>query len=420
MITTGSTAKYAAMASAHRALTRRMPPALPAPAPRLALPAPQAGYVVIQAGELKRALDELAKFYGKRSSLPVLSYVHMLARPGRLTLSATNLDAALQIKLECKGRPYFSLCAPLAYFQKVLAGVDSSLSITKEGYTLIVRKQSSGGIIRLKGMDAEEYPTIPSDFPVHYFSIDSTMLGKEIERLARGAATDEARPVFTGILFQVAHGYASLASADSYRLHVSRVALDRMGLAGDCLIPAKNLQLLASILPKKSTMIHFWTNPGKEQIAIRWNGHTVLTRLIDGAFPAYQRIMPDASPAHYAVTDAKQMLDTVALVGKVVADEANSIVKIGWQAGKVSRVVVSAEADELGSMTEYVKADLDEEEKTNEQFIMVNYKYLVDALKCITGYAVLRFWSPQKPLTVRPLDEDNNFVAVLMPMHTIR
>lgn len=394
---------------------------LPAPAPVLRLCAPAVGYAVIGSAEVKKALDELVKFYAKKSTIPVLGYVHVVARWGKLTLSATDLDKALSVKLDCKGRSYFSLCVPLATLRDMLSRVNDTLSLTLDGYTLVVRKQASGGIIRVKGMNAEEFPTLPSPTHQHYFSIDSAVLGKEIERIARAAASDEARPVFTAIYANVEHGTLTLCAADSYRLHTSKVPVSSQGHAGHALIPAKTLQTLGSILPKKATALHFWVSDALSctQMAIKWNGHTVYTRLIDGQYPAYERIIPQDSPAHYAVVDAKEALKVVELVGKVVDGTSNNIVSLGWINGRVKQLVVDGYTDEA-QQTEYVKADISQESQTCAQYIMLNYRYLADALKSISGYAVLRFWSPKQAPTIRPLETEDTFTAVVMPMHSIR
>src|SRR5579859_210661 len=143
----------------------------------------------------------------------------MATDDNRLRLSATNLEIGITCWVPAQVAEEGSVTVPARLLTDFVGGLPQGtveMSLPAGSYTLSVK--SNRNAANIKGMDAGEFPTIPSadsdDPPV---LLDASTLKEMIAQVAFAAATDEARPIFTGVLAQVAEDKITLAAADSYR-----------------------------------------------------------------------------------------------------------------------------------------------------------------------------------------------------------
>lgn len=377
--------------------------------------------VTCKQSDISRGLSVVSHAVATRSTLPVLANILMATDENRLRLSATNLEIGITCWVPAQVAEEGSITVPARLLTDFVGGLPQGtvdMSAPTGTYSLSVK--SARNAANIKGMDAGEFPTIPSaDSPEPPVLLDAATLKEMISEVAFAAATDEARPVFTGVLTQVAEDKMTMAAADSYRLAVRSTSLAANGHpTGDILIPAKTLTELARILPAEGT-VQMVITPNRSQVLFHSEGMDLISRLIDGAFPAYQRIMP-ASYATRAVLDtgeAKAAARSVALFAK----DSNNIVTLTIEPGKADgaepgTVMLQATAEELGDNTSVINAAVDGKGLR----IMFNVKYLTDVLAIIdTPEVALELDSAQKPGVVKPVGE-TDYTYVIMPMHTIR
>jgi DNA polymerase-3 subunit beta len=408
---------------------------------------------LIDQSALKAALDKAAKFVARKSSLPVLSTVLLNAWPGYLEITATNLEIALRVRLRTQGHGEFTAAVPFKALQEALGRISGAISLTLEEQrtshetgpdtierTLILDK--TGGQVKIKHcLDAEEYPSFrfaAEGEPLHLFTLGSDVFAREIKRVARYAASEEARPVFCGVLFEIERngtGNVRFVTADSYRLGWSEVTVsDVLNIpewvfwseepTTDLLPPASGLETLVSILPKQSSELCFARIAQGGQLAVTWTGekeagnpeYLFLTRLIDGKFPPYRRILDQTAPTHTVVVESENLLAALEAFGREIFRNSTNMVEVSLETTRLKLDVTSEEADQ----TEYVPLE-GAQEPGEEMTIKLNAEYMKDACRAFTGRMVLRLWSPQKPVEFRTLHADeNSHVCVLMPFHTIR
>ena len=377
--------------------------------------------ITCKQSDLSRGLSVVSHAVSTRSTLPVLSNILMATDDNRLRLSATNLEIGITCWVPAQVAEEGSVTVPARLLTDFVGGLPQGtveMSLPAGSYTLSVK--SNRNAANIKGMDAGEFPTIPSadsdDPPV---LLDASTLKEMIAQVAFAAATDEARPIFTGVLAQVAEDKITLAAADSYRLAVRSADLAANGHpVGDILIPARTLTELARILPAEGT-VQMLITPNRSQVLFHSEGMDLISRLIDGAFPAYQRIMPQSYETR-AVLDTgevKAAAKSVALFAK----DSNNIVTLTIEPGKTDGVepgtaMLQATAEELGDNTSVVNAAVDGKGLR----IMFNVRYLTDVLAVIdTPEVALEMESAQKPGVVKPVGA-TDYTYVIMPMHTIR
>jgi DNA polymerase-3 subunit beta len=377
--------------------------------------------ITCKQSDLSRGLSVVSHAVATRSTLPVLANILMATDDNRLRLSATNLEIGITCWVPAQISEEGSATIPARLLADFVSGLPQGaveMNLPAGGYTLSVK--SNRNAANIKGMDAGEFPTIPSaDSDEPPVLLDAATLKEMIGQVAFAAATDEARPIFTGVLAQVAEDKITFAAADSYRLAVRSTTLAANGHPlGDILIPARTLTELARILPAEGT-VQMIITPNRSQVLFHSEGMDLISRLIDGAFPAYQRIMPQSYETR-AVLDTGEFRAAAKSVA-LFAKDSNNIVSVTIEPGKAGSAepgtaMLQATAEELGDNTSVVNAAVDGKGLR----IMFNVRYLTDVLAVIdTPEVALELESPQKPGVVKPVGA-TDYTYVIMPMHTIR
>jgi DNA polymerase-3 subunit beta len=377
--------------------------------------------ITCKQSDLSRGLSVVSHAVATRSTLPVLNNILMSTDDNRLKLSATNLEIGITCWVAAEVHEQGSITVPARLLADFVSGLPQGvveMSLPKGSYTLNVKSARSAA--NIKGMDAGEFPTIPSadtdDPPV---LLDAATLKEMINEVAFAAATDDARPMFTGVFTKVDEEKLTFAAADSYRLAVRSTSLAANGHpVGDILIPARTLTELARILPSDGT-VQMMVTPNRTQVLFHTEGMDLISRLIDSTFPAYQRIMPQKYEVR-AVLDTGEFR-AAAKSAALFAKDSSNIVTVVVEQGKSDgtepgTVTLQANAEEIGDNTSLVNAAVD----GNGMRIMFNVKYLTDVLAVIdTPEVALEMESAQKPGVVRPVG-GTDYTYVIMPMHTMR
>src|SRR5437660_8424525 len=175
--------------------------------------------------ELSRGLSTVSHAVSNRSTLPILANILLATENGRLKLSATNLEIGINCWVDAQIHEDGSTTVPAKLLTDLVNSLPQApvdISVPEDSNVLNVK--SAGSSANIKGMDASEFPLIPSaeggEPPVRF---EASELKEMIEEVAFAAADDDSRPVFTGVLIQVSEEKITFAAADAFRLAV-RVA----------------------------------------------------------------------------------------------------------------------------------------------------------------------------------------------------
>ena len=374
--------------------------------------------------DLARGLSTVSHAVSTRSTLPILSNVLIAAENGRLRLSATNLEIGITCWVPASIQEEGTTTSPsrlLTDFVNSLPPTDVTLALQPSGQSLKVSGQRSQATIR--GMDPGEFPTIPTaEGGEPPLTLNAGELRAMIAEVAFAAATDDARPVFTGVLARVRDGRLIFASADSFRLAVRSTALEESGggvatAVSDMLIPARTLTELAKVMPGEGT-VQVVVTPNRNQVLFRMGDDLELvSTLIAGQFPNYEAILPKGHSTR--VTIETELFRQAAKQASIFARDSANIVRLkvadSENGGLTPGVVtLSATAEESGDAT----ATLDGAVDGPGMEIIFNVKYLTDVLGVLeTKNVALELNSPQQPGVIKPVDE-SDYVYVIMPMHS--
>jgi len=374
--------------------------------------------------DLAKGLSTVSHAVSSRTTLPILSNILLVAEGEQVRLSATNLEIAITCYVPANIQEPGTTTIPaklLTDFVNSLPTADVKLELPEDGNHAL-KVSGQGGQATIRGMDAGDYPTIPSgDEGEQAITLDAAELRRMITQVSFAAATDEARPVFTGVLVRVRDERVTMAAADSVRLAVATSELPGAPNAGDVLIPARTLTELARILPTEGSAQMIVT-PNRNQALFRAGEVEMVSNLISGQFPNFEAILPKSHSTR--VTVPTEPFRLAARRATLFARDSANIVKLtvapGEQGGLTPGIVtLAATAENAGDTTNNI-----EEAAVDGPGIEIifNVKFLTDVLGVLeTPQVALELNSPQQPGVVRPGGaEGEKYTYVIMPMHNTR
>jgi DNA polymerase-3 subunit beta len=368
--------------------------------------------IVIERGDLLRALAHSTSVVERRTTIPILSNVLLEASGDSLKFKATDLEREVVECASAKVTQPGSVTVPAHMLHDIVRklpdGAEVEISRDPERERLTLRSGRSS--FALQTLPAEDFPDLAAGELTHRFEIGAKDLKRLIEKTRFAISTEETRYYLNGIYLHVATTPSGptlrAVATDGHRL--AQVELPRPagadGMPG-VIIPRKTVHELARLIEDANALVSVGVSASKVRFE---NGTVTLTsKLIDGTFPDYARVIPQANDKELTVSNAefKAAVDRVS----TIASERGRAVKLNLAQDKL---VLSVTNPEGGSATEelhveYAAAPLE---------IGFNARYLLDiAGQLDSDAALFKLADPGSPTMVRD-GGDESALYVLMPM----
>lgn len=364
---------------------------------------------------LADGLSVVGRAVSPRSTLPVLGNVLLTTDGGRLKLSATNLEVGINCWIGAKVEADGAITVPARTFIDLVNALPPErvdMELVESTQTLNLHAGRSEA--NIKGIDAQEFPIVPVPEEQEGIEIEPDVLRKAIAQVAMAAATDESRPILTGVLAKFEGNQLTLAAADGFRLSVRQVELDdSVEDPFSIIIPARSLSELGRISGEEEEPISIIVTPARNQVIFQLSDIVLVSQLIDGNFPDYRQIIPHGH-------NTRAVIDTAVLLkacrtALIFARDAAHISRLHLKPPTeldTGHILVSASSAETGDDV----SELDAEIEGEEIEIAFNVRYLIDVLSAIdTAQVVLETSSSSSPGVIRPVG-DVDFTHVIMPM----
>jgi len=364
---------------------------------------------------LSRGLGIAGRAVAVRSTLPITQNILLAAEQSRLKLAATNLEIATTCWIGSKVEQEGAITVPARLLIDFVNSLPNDLiEVTLPPNSHTIELKSGRFQAHINGIDAEDFPPIPQISDGMTTSVEATALKEAITAVAFAAATEESRPVLTGINTEFDGPELNLAAADGFRLAVHKMTLaSPAGEKTAVIIPARTLNELNRLLGEQEEPVEIVMNQQKTQVLFRLKEAEIVSQLIQGSFPNYSQVIPQSYTTR-AVVDVSEFL-RVTKISSIFARDASGIVRLVITPGAEltpGKVTVSAQAEEIGSNVSEIDALVDGEEAK----IAFNVRYLSDVLGILRQSQVaLEVTSPSSPGVIRPMGVDN-YVHVIMPM----
>jgi DNA polymerase-3 subunit beta len=364
---------------------------------------------------LAKGISIVSRVVSTRAVLPVLSNILMTTDEGRLKLAATDLSTSITCWIGAKVEEDGEITVPA----RLLSDFVSTLPPAQIQMELVTRTKSlhltcAQFEADIRGIDAQDFPLIPSDVSDHSIALPPETLRQMIEQVILAAATDEGRPVLTGALAQFEGSELTMVAADGFRLSLRKTPLsEEVPEPLEVIIPARALRELARVSAEEEEPIEIIVTPDRNQALFRLSNVEIVTQLIEGKFPDYNQIIP-SSHSTRAVINAHDLMRAVRISVLFSRDVAN-IVRVEIIPGTETdpgRLIVESAA-EVGQNVGALDAAVEGEQME----IAFNGRYIIDMLNVLgTEQVALETTNSSRPGILKPVG-DENLVYVVMPMH---
>jgi DNA polymerase-3 subunit beta len=364
---------------------------------------------------LNWGLGIVGRAVAARTTLPITNNILLETDQSRLKLVATNLEMAIVCWIGAKVEEEGTITVPAKLLTEFINSLPKDkVDVTMAPKTKTLAVRCARYEARISGMDARDFPPIPTVEQGLTTSIDVDTLRQAISQVVFAAASEESRPVLTGVDAKFEGSTLTLAAADGFRLAVYKLALSNpVAQKIEVIIPSKTLAELNRLMADQQDPVEMMVNPNKSQVLFKLKNIELVSQLIQGTFPQYEQLIPTTSGTK-ATVDVSEFLRATRTAA-IFARDGTGIVRLLINPGgdlTPGRLTISARSEEIGEDV----GDIDAIVQGNEAKIAFNGKYLTDVLNVIKeAQVMLETSSPSSPGVIKPVGTDN-YVHVVMPM----
>ena len=368
--------------------------------------------VTVERAELLKSLGHVHRVVERRNTIPILANVLIKADKGKLSMKATDLDLEVIDSVAAEVSPGGATTVPAHMFYEIVRKLPEGAQIVIEGSgdRAVLSLRAGRSRFTLQTLPESDFPDLAAGEMTHKFSLAAADLKRLIDKTQFAISTEETRYYLNGIYLHTAgtakNAMLRAVATDGHRLAQVELPLPSgaSGMPG-IIVPRKTVGEVQRLIETGEGEVAIELSAGKIRFSI---GDVVLTsKLIDGTFPDYARVIPANNDKSLTV-DKK---DFEAAVDRVstVSSERGRAVKLSITGGKL---VLSVTNPDSGSATE----ELEVEYESDPLDIGFNSRYLLDIAAQIEGeVAVLKLADPGSPTLIQDKDA-KGALYVLMPM----
>jgi len=356
--------------------------------------------------KLNKGLSIVSRVVGSRTTLPVLSNIFLEAKSGQLKLSATDLEIGVTTSIGAKVDLEGSTTVPARLISEfIAANGDESINLESKNTTLHLKSQRYEA--NIKGIDPTEFPVIPDITNDPLVTIKSGIFIKAVSEVIIACATDDTRPVLSGVYFKFDAGTLYMVATDSYRLAEKTIDLPGSQVAKEFIVPVRSMQELLRIASATEELENISISATDNQVSFAVGETQIVSRLIEGAFPNYKQIIPTAFNSK-AIISLPELVSAVKMAALFARQGANNI-KMKLSDGEL---VITSVADQIGDNISRISAEITGEAEE----VAFNAKYVLDILQVLPDKKVLfELNDKTSPGVIKP-EKSNDFVYIIMPL----
>ena len=359
--------------------------------------------VTVNQKNLRKALNLVERMVSRNVALPILSNVLLKTENGRLRISATNLEMGMNYLIGAKIEEVGDIAIPARIFSDFVGTVDEDvITLTTKNNSLMVNSKKYK--TQILGFDTKEYPIIPKVKEVGVCTIPARQLATALSQVVDSISLSESRLELAGLYVHFSTQNMTFAATDSFRL-VERVVPIVCSKDVNVIIPRNTVTELIRVAGdvEGDITIHVADN----QISFVSDDCEMVSRLIDGKYPDYKRVIPEkfVSKTLVAKADLEKNARLAGLFSSSISD-----IRLSCDASGMHMVAKNSDRGEA-------QVDVEALLKNDPFEVAVNYHYLLDGLKVVpSDKVVVEFTGAGSPLVLKPADEHTQLVYLIMPL----
>lgn len=361
--------------------------------------------ILCEKSDLMEAVGNVQRAVSTKASLPALEGILLKAQGNTLYLAGFDMELGISTTIPATVKEPGEIVLSARMFGDIVRKMpgDHVTMITDARLNTILRSDVTE--FSIVGMDAVQYPEIPQVDDGVSFSLSQPVLKSMIRQtLFAVAAPTDPRPIYTGTKFEILPDELRLVSVDGYRLAMRSEPMKNDSTL-DFVVPGKTLQEILKLLKDEEKPCSLIV--GRRHIIFEIDGYAVISRLLDGEFMAYDRIISPEVTTTVSV-NTRSFMDAVDRVSLVINDRLKSPLVCEFRGNAIN---VSCTTP-LGSANDSIPALIDGQEED----MGFNSRFLLDALKnSETDEVRILLAGALKPMKVMPKD-GNSFLFLVLPV----
>lgn len=360
--------------------------------------------------DLVPALQLVSKAVSPRSTMPALTGIYMSCQDNTLQLVATDLELGIEVLLDVQAQGSGKSVLPEKYITEIVrrAPMDQ-VEFSLDESTQDMRITSGQASYTIKSLDPTDFPLFSRLERGTSFSVNESVLKRLIRYTSFAAATNDTRRFLTGCFASFSGSEITFVGTNAYRLAKMTVKTDSsVDQEVSVIIPAKTLNHLERFLEDSDETVTVTID--ERQIMFQKGNTTFISRLIDGNYPDYKKIIPSSFETETTV-EKDEIFHSIERAALFAGDDSSGITLDIRE----SDIEVQSRATEVGSFTDKVRA----ERKGTDLRVVLRWQYLADALRLLNdGSITIKFAGKVRPVCLEEKADEYNYLYMIMPFNT--
>lgn len=361
-------------------------------------------------GNLLKGLHIVNRIATTRATLPVLGNILIQTDKGRLKLVSTDLELAIETYIGAKVEIEGAITIPARTFiEFVTNNTDETIEFLLKDTVLTTK--SAHFTADIKGIDATEFPTIPSIEKKNGLVIPATFFKEAIVQTVFASASDETRPVLNGVAMFVSGTELKLVATDSYRLAEKRLTIDPQKENQTAIVPSRTMLEISRLITDDMAQVVLYLD--KHQLVAECGETQVISRLIEGTFPAYESIIPQSLSTTLTM-NRTECIGALKVASLFSRDSAYNVSLVAEE----KALTIKSLSAQIGASTSTVVASVTGPSVT----ISFNARFILEALQVFTNSSVQLSLQNPEGTTWYPgilkSTEDTTYQYIIMPLRT--
>jgi DNA polymerase-3 subunit beta len=366
--------------------------------------------LVVRKNDLLRELQLFQGIVERKNTIPILANVLMEAKGDEVRFLATDLEVGLRSKCQATVAKGGSLTLPAKKFYEIVKSLpetDIRIAEDKGGVKVAADRFDS----RIQTLPREDFPTLPESGGTPSATLSRASVKEMVAKTQFAITGEDTRYFLNGALFVLKPNEMSLVATDGHRLALVSVTRDGQGKKDAdevrAILPKKTLGELGRLLSDGEGDITY--ERGENHLFFEVGGRLLISRMIDGQFPAYERVIPKGNDKHIEF-ERDRLTNAVKRVA-LLSNERSRAVKIQIDKGKVD---VTSSSPDLGEAKETLPVDY----SGGAMQICFNAQYVLDFLSAVsTDVVSLDLKDEVSQAVMKPVGaEGYDYTYVIMPM----
>ncbi|HVF69108.1 MAG TPA: DNA polymerase III subunit beta [Xanthomonadales bacterium] len=362
--------------------------------------------VSILTANIQNKLSFINRAISLKSQIPILLNVLLETEEDNLKISSTDLEIGIEVFVPATIEEKGSITVPAKTFIELINSISEELiTLETDKETLTVKSKKTKSVFQT--IKSDEFPKLYKDRGKKIATLHEEEIQNDFSSVVFASALDTTRPALSGVMVKSEESGFLLVATDGYRLSLKHhKLLGKNAGSNNIIVPARVFKELMSI-KEESQDIEVYTSQESSQVIFSQGKTTLIGRLIEGAFPNYEKIIPSDFSTSMEF-DREEMQKAVKICSIFARDSAN-IIKLSLSK---DHITVSSQSPSLGENTVTVEGVL----KGEENEIAFNARYLQDIFSALSAREmVFEMTGPLNP-GVFKIKDDTSFLHLIMPV----